>query len=74
MIISVAGSIWNLTAIWNYITIGAKVSSIAGSFFQSLLCILFFSLYRSMPQQMVEDSGLDNLVKEIQDKIKKEKK
>jgi hypothetical protein len=69
MIVSVAGSIWNLVLIWNNITIGAKVSSIAGGiFFQCLLCVLFLGLYKTTPKQMIPDSSLDNLVQEIQNK------
>lgn len=68
MVISVGGSIWNLFNIWNFITLGAKIATIAGNIlFQSLLAWLFISMYKNTPDLEIQDTNLDNLVKEIQE-------
>lgn len=72
MVISVAGSIWNLILIWDILTIGAKISSIAsGVFFQGLLALVFLGMWKMTPDKMVEDNQLDDLVKQIEEEQKK---
>jgi len=67
--VSTIGSIWNLFIIWNIISIGAKIASVAsGVLFQLLMAVVFLGLYKSTPQLEVNDSKLDELVKELEAK------
>ena len=69
MIISLLGSVWNLFIVWNGITIGGKISQLAGGVgFNLLLFILFIGLYRITPSmnlnpKVIESPDLDALIK-----------
>jgi len=66
MLISFGGNLWNLILVWKFITIGAKITSIAGSlFFNIMFSMLFFTMYKSTPDMEVSNTALDDIVKEI---------
>lgn len=41
------GNVWNVIALWNAMTLGARVAGIAGFMFNVLLCALFIYLFKS---------------------------
>jgi len=80
MLIAALGSLWNLILIWNLLTIGAKISTIAGGFiFQLLIAGIFLFMYKqtsNIPDMMIQNPDLDKLLDNIQmndidNKIKK---
>jgi hypothetical protein len=76
MFISVLGQIYNQYLVWNIVTIGAKVSSIAGGILFSLLLTVFFLglWYKTpkMPDAVVNNAELDKLLKDISEGDTKE--
>lgn len=68
MAIVVLGNIVNLVLIWQGITIGAKVSTIASTAFSCLLAALFFNLYKNTPDVAINNKELDELVSELRKK------
>mgnify|MGYP001411074233 CR=1 FL=1 len=73
MIVSVLGQGWNLDIIWNSITIGAKISNIAGMFFNVLLVILFLGLYKMTPNlntQVIDNKEMDKFLEQIKNEAK----
>lgn len=86
MIIAVFGQIWNLTIIWDNITIGTKVSSIAGGvLFNLLLALLFIGLWKMTPKVnggmtlssseiITDNKDLDMLLKSMSEENKPKKR
>ncbi len=73
MSISVLGQIWNLYTLWDNLTMGAKVSGIAGGvLFNLLLVVLFFGMYKMMPstnQSIIDNPEMDKYLQELSKQV-----
>ena len=74
MLLSVLGQIWNLSVTWDILTMGARISQIAGGvLFSSLLTTFFLGLWYKTPKTpsiaevQVNSEELDKLIKEMSD-------
>jgi len=71
-LISVLGSIINISIQWAYINIGIKISLFGNLLFQILLLILFIGLYIQTKKQeqttVIENPEIDKFLKELQEK------
>jgi hypothetical protein len=57
MLLSVIFSIWNLTTGWVIMNLPAKLSFIFGTIlFQLLLVVLFFGMWKVMPDTTIKDN------------------
>lgn len=66
---------WNLIVNWEYFNLPNKLSFIFGSiFFQFLIGAIFLFMYKNTPQEFLNDTEIDKLIKEVQanEIIKKE--
>ena len=76
MFIAFLGNIWNLVILWNVMTWGARISTLAGGvLFSLLLVILFVGFYLTMrtPQDGLNNPKLDKLIDSLKEKPIKKK-
>jgi len=72
MVIAFLGNLWNLINVWHFITIGAKIATIAGSLlFNILLAVLFLGMWKITPDLSTNATApeIDKLLKEYSTKL-----
>lgn len=65
MLIVLGANIWNLAISYSYWTLPAIIAFVFGSIiFNLLFVILFFGLWKVTPKQIVNNSELDDIIKQ----------
>jgi TctA family transporter len=69
MVIVFIANCWNLIVSWSNMNLPGRIAFIFGSIlFNILLSILFIGLYKITPSQIIDNSKLDDLLKQYEKK------